>query len=226
MKLFLFDIDGTILRTNGLGRRAVRYALEATTGRALDLDPISFSGKTDPQIFREILAHHGVPDNEADAMMPALLARYTEKMQETITESTVTLIPGVAPLLDTLAARGDVALALLTGNVEPMAFLKLERVGLAHHFDFGAFGSDSAHRPDLPAIATARAQARAGRPFTGHDVVIIGDTEHDIACGRGIDAYAVAVCTGHFDRAALEPHGPHLLLESLEDPAPLLGLLS
>lgn len=228
MKLFLFDIDGTILHTHGSGRKAVEYALERVFGRPISSEPVSFSGKTDPLIFLELLEHYGLGSggDGGDGVMDALLQHYRDKMRETLPSHAITLLPGVAELLDALAGHDDAHLALLTGNVEDMAFLKLEQVGLAHHFTFGAFGSDSHHRPDLPAVAAQRAFDRTGRTFRGHDVIIIGDTEHDIHCGRGIGAYAVAVCTGRYDRAALSPHGPDLLLESLEDPQPILDLLT
>ncbi len=226
VKLFLFDIDGTILHTHGSGRRAVAYAVERVVGRPLSTEPISFSGKTDPLIFLELIDHYGLATNgDAHALADAMLAHYREKMRETLPTSKTTLLSGVADLLDTLAGRDDAHLALLTGNVEDLAFLKLEQVGVHHHFSYGAFGSDSHHRPDLPAIAAARAREQTGHTFVGHDIVIIGDTEHDIRCGHGVGAFSVAVCTGHFDRAALACHEPDLLLDSLEDAAPILALL-
>ena len=227
MKLFLFDIDGTILLTHGVGRRSVACALAETVGCAVDTEPISFSGKTDPQIFAEILAHEGYAPEAVQEIMPDLLACYAGYMEAALGESSITVLPGVEKLLERLAGHSDrVHLGLVTGNLEPMAYLKLARVGLADHFSFGAFGSDSAHRPDLPPLAVERAARHTGRQFAGSDVVIIGDTEHDIYCGRGIGAYAVGVCTGRFSRADLDAHDPDLLLDSLEDADPLLGLLA
>ena len=217
MTLFLFDIDGTLLRTDGVGRRAVSRALETYFGRTFGFDAVSFSGKTDPQILREVLAGGGVEGDAADAHLPELLGVFEGHMLETITPERITVLPGVAALLGRLAARGDVVLALLTGNLESTAFAKLRAAGLDHHFGFGAFGSDAEVRRDLPAVALARAEAHLGHRFAPTHVVVVGDTEHDVACARVIGARAVAVATGHHDRAALQAHAPDVLLDSFED---------
>lgn len=226
MKLFLFDIDGTILKTRGVGRRAVAHALTRVIGSTAPFDAVSFSGKTDPQIFWEILDVVGVAETDRPALLPDLLDAYADRMRETLPEAEIHILPGVADLVADLHGRADVHLGLITGNLEPMAYLKLDRVGLSAYFEVGAFGSDSAHRPDLPAIAVERAAEMTGQSFSGPDVVIIGDTEHDILCGRGIGAVSVGVCTGHFTRDHLAGHCPYLLLDTLEDPDPLLALLA
>lgn len=225
MKLLLFDIDGTILRTDGSGRRSVGHALRTHFGREYPFDAVSYSGKTDPQIFSEVMALGGLSPDESARELDAVIAHYETQMREELRPHNVTLLAGVAALLDRLAADDRVALALLTGNTEAMAYLKLAAVGLDHHFGFGAFGSDSGRRGDLPAIAVERAHGRLGRRFVGKDVLIIGDTEHDVTCGQEIGAYAVAVATGHYTRAMLEPHGPDLLLDSLEDADAFLAAL-
>ena len=219
MKLLLFDIDGTILHTHGVGREAVEEALAGVLGRPVLTDGISFSGKTDPQILDEIMARHGLGADERAACMGDVLGAYAEVMRHRLRPEGVTVLPGIPELVAHLHAAPDVQIALLTGNVEPMAYAKLGAVGLGGYFPFGAFGSDSAHRPDLPAIAVERARAHTGRRFSGKDVVIIGDTEHDIACGRGIGAFSVGVCTGRYGRDELGRHGPDVLLDSLADRA-------
>lgn len=219
MKLLLFDIDGTILMTHGVGRRAVERALTALAGRPITAKGVSFSGKTDPQILREVLLANGVAAAEAAAMLNDAIVAYSEAMQDLLVPERVQLLEGVRPLLEHLHTHPDVHLALLTGNVEPMAYLKLQAVGLDHHFAFGAFGSDHADRPELPPIAIRRAWEHTGHQFHGPDVVIIGDTEHDIHCGRGVGAFSVAVCTGHFPREHLAAFGPDVLLDDLTDAA-------
>ncbi|ARA91716.1 MAG: HAD family hydrolase [Bacteroidetes bacterium] len=218
MKLLLFDIDGTMLTTQGVGRQAVERALSTLTGEPVSAQGIPFSGKTDPQILREVLLAHGLTDVPAPLLQEAV-ALYVEAMHELLVPERVRLLDGVRPLLEHLQTRPDVHLALLTGNVEPMAYLKLRAVGLDHHFAFGAFGSDHADRAELPPIAIRRARAHTGHTFHGPDVVIIGDTEHDICCGRGVGAFSVAVCTGHFSRDHLATFGPDVLLDDLRDPA-------
>jgi phosphoglycolate phosphatase-like HAD superfamily hydrolase len=217
MKLLLFDIDGTILHTRNHGRRLIESSLEEVLGRPVDTSRVSFSGKTDPQIFAEILAGLGYGADEQDAHYRAALAIYTEAMITRIHRDGVHLYPGLGELIRWLHTEPDVQLGLLTGNVEPMAYLKLAAVGLDGYFPLGAFGSDHADRYQLPPIAVERARHFARRDFAGTDVVIIGDTEHDINCGRGIGAFSVAVCTGHYTRQDLELHAPHVLLDDLSD---------
>ena len=217
MKLLLFDIDGTLLVTRGTGRRAILKALHALTGQHLTLDGISFSGRTDPAILRDIFVHNGFDTADVDALLPDALALFAEVLPEYLNADTVTALPGVAQLIEQLAGQEEVQLALVTGNLESTAYQKLDAVGLASYFPFGAFGSDHADRNALPPLAVHRAYAYTGHTFAGSNVVVIGDTEHDIRCSRSIGALAVAVCTGHYSRADLEPHAPDVLLDGLED---------
>ena len=225
MKLLLFDIDGTMLHTHGVGRRSVEEAIAEVFGRTVSTRGVSFSGKTDPQIMREVLVHVGIRPEDVNGAFEDVLAAYEMAMHRNLDPARVTLLPGVRPLLETLAPRPDVVLGLVTGNLASMAALKLHAVGLDDFFEVGAYGSDSAHRPDLPPIAVHRAEARSGHRFTGQDVVIIGDTEHDIDCGRDLGAFSIAVCTGHFGREHLAPHGPDVLLDDLTDAEGFLNLL-
>lgn len=215
MHLLLFDIDGTLLLTHNAGREALEEALQAVLGRPCPTDGVAFSGKTDPQIVGEVLALHGLP--AADGLREAVLDAYMARLRPKLTPDRVEILPGVTRLLPALAARADVCLGLLTGNMAPMAYAKLAVGGLADYFPFGAFGSDDADRYALPPIALARARAHHGQTFRGHDVVLIGDTEHDLRCGRALGARAVGVCTGRYGRADLLPHAPDLLLDDLAD---------
>ena len=216
MKLLLFDIDGTILKTH-IGRRTIDHTLSRLCGRPISSEQVSFSGKTDPQIMREILLKNGFSASEMAALVPEVLAGYAEAAREAIAPHHIEVLPGVRALIDHLAAQATVQLALLTGNLEETAYLKLEAVGLAPYFPFGAFGSDHADRAELPPIAVERAYAHTGRSYTGKDVVIIGDSENDVLCGRGIGVFAVAVATGRVSRDALAAQNPDLLLDDLCD---------
>ena len=217
MKLLLFDIDGTLLHTDGVGRAAVEHALAEVCGAPVSTDGVRFSGKTDPQIMRQILEASEVPD--AEALLPRVLEAYAAAVEEALRPKHVTVLPGVKKLLDELAGVPNAQLALLTGNLERTAALKLRAAGLEDYFPFGAFGSDHGDREQLPAVAVQRAEARTGRVFEGRDVVIIGDTEHDIRCGRSLGVFSVAVCTGRYARADLACHTPDLLLDDLSDGA-------
>jgi len=215
MKLLLFDIDGTLLHANGSGRTAIEQALADVFDQPISTDTISFSGRTDPGIMRDILEANGIPPSAST--IKRALAAYADVVLQAGNPGDVTLIPGAAPLLDRLAARSDVTLALLTGNLRATAFWKLEAVGLDRHFTFGAFGSDHGDRHQLPNVAVRRAHQHTGHTFVGSDVVIIGDTQHDIQCGRGIGAFSVGVCTGSYSRVDLRPYNPNVLLDTLQD---------
>src|SRR5258705_12805280 len=199
-RLVLFDIDGTILWTDGAGRRAVFGALEQHFG-AIDPGEHLFDGKTDPQIVRELLRHAGVSDTDIDARLDQVLDRYYSLLRLELdgADHREHVFPGVHQLLDELEGRDDVVLGLLTGNIEPGARAKLSAVGIApDRFVVGAFGSDHHHRPELPEIARRRAEEALGHPVAGRDVVVIGDTPADMAFGGGIGAVAVGVATGRY----------------------------
>lgn len=217
--LVLFDIDGTLLLANGAGRRSVHRAMQDVFGVTID-GHHPFDGKTDPQIVRELGAIAGVEPDRIEAHLPAALDTYFQHLEADITQTpeTVVLLPGVHALLDALDARDDVMLGLLTGNIEPGAALKLRAVHIApSRFVVGAYGSDHAHRPELPAIAQARAAAHLGESVPGARVVIIGDTPHDLTCGNGIGARAIGVETGRFRDADLRPYNPLAVFADLSD---------
>lgn len=216
MKLLLFDIDGTMLHANGAGRAAIEEALSALCGRPIRTDGVQFSGKTDPQIMGEILRANRM--EPVPTLVDDALAVYEETAHAVFDPQDVDALPGVAPLIDRLAAHPGAQLGLLTGNIESMAYRKISAIDLEHHFAFGAFGSDHADRHHLPPVALDRARTHTGHAFQGPDVVIIGDTEHDIRCGRSIGATSVAVCTGRYARNDLAAHEPDLLLDDLSDP--------
>lgn len=223
MRLILFDIDGTLLWTDGAGRRAIQRALLDEMGTAGPIDRYRFDGKTDPQIVRELLTLAGHPEAEAEERISAVCRRYIGLLAAELAQpaQTTRLLPGVAELLAALEPHetaGRALVGLLTGNLEGGAALKLRAAGLEPaRFAVGAFGSDSARRPDLPAIAAERAARRTGRRFAGADVVIVGDTPDDVACGRPIGARTVAVATGFYDEVQLRAAGAAHVFAHLAD---------
>ena len=220
MKLVLFDIDGTLLSTNGAARRAFHATLLEVYGTAGPIDTHSFAGKTDPQIARELLTLAGLSRADIDAGLDRLWQGYLGRLSAELEApgQRTEVMPGVEPLLRRLEQLpGNVAMALLTGNIEPGAALKLGSCGLAGRFDFGAYGSDDERRDRLPAIAVARARERTGRDFRGREVVVLGDTPSDVSCGRGIGCRAAAVATGPFDRDSLAEAGADVVWQTLED---------
>jgi len=219
MRLALFDIDGTLLWTDGAGRRAIHRALVEVFGETGPPDHW-FDGKTDPQIVRELMRMVGRDDAHIDARMAPLFARYVACLQEELhdPQHRAKPLPGVLDLLDALSARGDVALGLLTGNLIEGARAKLRAVGIDPElFVVGAFGSDHEERPELPAIAQRRARDRLGLEVSGSNVVVIGDTPADVQCGRGIGARAIGVATGRYSVDDLAAHGADAVFPDLLD---------
>jgi phosphoglycolate phosphatase len=229
VRVALFDIDGTLVSMGGAARDAFVRALAETVGREVLSDGVSFGGKTDPQIARELLARNGVEEDRIEAAIAATVGRYLVHFERDLPRATgARLLPGVVELLEALARRGDLAVALLTGNVEAGARLKLGYFDLGRHFDFAvsAFGSDHHDRYRLPAIVLDRARRRLGDGVAGTDLVIIGDSEHDVLCGREVGARSLAVATGWTPEATLRALGPHRLFADFSDTGAVVAAIT
>jgi phosphoglycolate phosphatase len=214
MKLLLWDIDGTILASGGAGVRALEESLEKIIGSPPDLSDIDWAGRTDRWITEAIFAKYAVehtPDLAAQ-----LIDAYLAELPDHMTRST-RVLPGIRDRLAEADTRPDVVQGLLTGNLERGAKIKLGHFDLWHHFPFGAFADDSAVRNELGPHALARATQHTGHHFDPSDVWIIGDTQHDIACGKIIGARTLAVATGHHTPDQLAAHTPDALLTDLSD---------
>jgi phosphoglycolate phosphatase-like HAD superfamily hydrolase len=221
MKLVLFDIDGTILLTDGAGKRAIHRALIEVFGGTGPEDH-RFDGKTDPQIVRELMRLAGHGDSHIDQRMSPLFERYVDYLHEELRTGSdgVRLMPGIRELLDALDARHDVILGLLTGNLEAGARAKLDSAGISpDRFRVGAYGSDHETRSELPAVAQRRVKEQLGIDIAGPDVVVIGDTPADLHCGRGIGARAIGVATGHYSVEELCQHDAAAVFADLSDTA-------
>jgi phosphoglycolate phosphatase-like HAD superfamily hydrolase len=218
-KLVLFDIDGTILSSNGAAARAFRQALEEVFGTSGPLHGYSFAGRTDPQIARDLLLMGGLAEGIIDAGMEAVWQKYLARLRREFKRVRVTVYPGVRRLLDRLETSADDAvLGLLTGNIVEGARLKLGAANIAFdRFRVGAFGSDHRDRAALPEVATQRAEDIVGRRFWGKEIVIIGDTPNDIACGQHLGVRTIAVATGSFTVAQLSACGPDFTFGNLSD---------
>lgn len=224
-RLVLFDIDGTLLSSSSSGWHALRAAF-AEYFEALEFyDLVRFDGKTDRQIIRELYQAAGVPHHATDAQVDIILNRYLHHLERRLADRhhLVRTLPGIIELVEALHRQDDVVVGLLTGNVVPGAELKLAAAGLdLSRFRLGAYGSDSAHRPDLPPIAAARAEKLFGRIPTGHEVVILGDTPADVTCGASIGARAIGVATGRYSVAELQAAGAYAAFEDFADTAAVL----
>jgi phosphoglycolate phosphatase-like HAD superfamily hydrolase len=189
------------------------------------LADIPLAGRTDPWVLKQMATSCGVEyDDEA---LQRFHDRYLEHLAEEIEKPGPRkgLMPGVRPLLDELRRRDDVLLALLTGNFEGGARVKLEYFDLWHYFQCGAFGGDAPERNDLLAKALARARARCGVAFSATDTVVVGDTPLDVAVGVAGGARSVAVATGSYDRETLRAAGADAVLDDFSDLAGVLEAL-
>jgi len=216
--VWLFDVDGTLLTTERSGQRAFSLALRECHGIDDDLTSIRFSGRTDPLILADIAASHDLELDAAatDRLWASLLAH----MRSLMTPPRGGLLPGVPAMLDAVAAEPTWVSALLTGNRTEMAQIKLHAFGAWERFAFGAFGEEAADRDALACLAVQRAAERHG--VTPSQCVVVGDTEHDVACARAAGAHAVAVATGTRSRAELEACGADLVLDSMRDAGAML----
>jgi phosphoglycolate phosphatase len=220
LRIALFDIDGTILHAHGAGSRAMERALIASTGKG-NADGQFFAGKTDPQIVREAMRHHGFSDADVDARMPDVLAHYLGGLDDELNTShheRIRPLPGIFELLDACEAHVSVVLGLLTGNLAVGAERKLRAIGLEpSRFVVSAFGSDHESRPALASIARDRAASHLGRDVRGEQCVVLGDTPADVHCGKAIGARTIAVATGGYTADQLRETRPDAVFADFQD---------
>lgn len=214
MKIILFDIDGTILQTNGAGTRAANRAFENIYGIPEAMTRIDAAGKTDHMILQEIFMHElnrEFSKEEAEE----LYKLYIPFLEEETGRSETTVMPGIPKLLENLSSRADMVLGVATGNIEQGAWIKLRSAGLDHHFDFGGFGSDSHIREHLILKALERAKDHIEENTEIKKTFVIGDTPYDINHGRAAGTTTVGVATGGYTREQLEEHNPDYLFDDL-----------
>lgn len=215
-RLVLFDIDGTLLISRGIGREAKRQAMQECFGMTGDLDNHVFGGKTDWRIVAELLAPHGLSADDVGRAMPAYEAVMARRMRAIMDGYRADPIAHAMELVSALRQHDNALIGLVTGNTSKTAAIKLEMAGFdPAWFPVGAFGNESAARQDLTRLALARAREHTGLPIDGADVVVIGDTPDDIRAARAINAIAVAVCTGYASRDKLIGSDPDYLLADL-----------
>lgn len=230
MPVILWDIDGTLVRTNG-GRVSVnafvRALQAAAAAHASELAyPHDSGGKTDKQIALEMLTGAAIPQAAAEAILVAFATGYLAELERERSGLTADLcvLPGVREALSRLQEL-QMPQTLLTGNLEPVARLKLACAELDQYVDFelGAFGSDHHDRNSLVPIVRERVRRRLGHEAA--DFVVVGDTPRDIACARAGGARVVAVATGRFSRNDLEAHAPDAVFDDLSDTDAVIATL-
>jgi len=226
MRLYLFDVDGTLIHAHGAGRVALGTALTEVYGTAGSVDRYDTRGKTDPLIVVEVMRGAGIPEEVIQARLPRFFTTYARHLDAVIDDGhPVRVLPGVADLVRALSERADALVGLLTGNTESGARAKLRPTGLLPYFRVGAYGSDDPVRRRLPAVARDRAQALTGRQFPFADTWVIGDTPLDIDCARACGAVAVAVASGQHPVEELAAHVPDLLFRDFSDVQAVLTAL-
>jgi phosphoglycolate phosphatase len=224
MHICFLDIDGTLIRSGGAGQTAFAETLASDFGIPEILKKVTFAGRSDRAIVADLLRDHDVEPSEEN--WQRFCASYLARLDRALARHQGHVLPGVGQLLTDLAARGDVALGLLTGNVREGARRKLMFYDLWHWFPFGGFGDEHAERCDIAAAALAAAKLHLNGSSTPHgEVIVIGDTVHDINCGRSIGARCVAVATGQSPPHELSSGNPDVLLKTLENAEPILALL-
>lgn len=225
-RLVLFDIDGTLLDCGPQVRPLFAEALVEVCGTAGDVYGYNFAGRTDPRIVLDLLTAAGLPEEEVRAGLPRIRETYLGKLEKSLDQGGMRLLPGVLEMLESLATRDDVVLALLTGNWEPGARTKLSRFDLNRFFPFGAFGCDGVDRSELPPVALDRAERITGRRFLPEETLIIGDSLHDVTCAQAHGIPVLAVATGRTPAQALEDAGADWVIEELPEAASRVSWLA
>jgi phosphoglycolate phosphatase-like HAD superfamily hydrolase len=228
VRVLLWDIDGTLLRSmrRGAFKDYTVPVLESIFGTAGRIDDMRVSGMTDLQIIGEALRDEGITHEQVRERVGEIRTRFMSEMERVASVAATDGSPlfqtltGAREILERVATRPRYHSSLLTGNIEPAAYLKLRLVRLAEFFHElpGAFGDDSHDRRDLPALAAARINAHLKLSLRPAQFIVIGDTPNDIACAKHFGARSVAVCTGRFDdHESLAAHHPDAILPDLSD---------
>lgn len=216
-KLLLWDIDGTLIWTGRAGEEALLAAMRELHGIETSLHDVDYKGRTDRRIGMMLLEKHGIPvtpDTVHD-----FIEAYLRHLALLLPQKQGWVYPGILNILEQAHARPDLINGLLTGNMRQGARLKLSHYQVWHYFEFGAFADDSHDRNDLGPVALRRAVEEHNLDIPPHRIFVIGDTPHDIACGKVIGARTIAVATGGFTLDELRACGPDAAFADFSDPA-------
>jgi phosphoglycolate phosphatase len=214
--LVLFDIDGTLIHTGGAGVKAFARTLASVFNIQNGTEKVRFGGRTDPSLVRELFAHCRIEHNPTN--VDRFFDCYSFWLAQLLADSNRGgPCPGVLRFISELKSLPQPpVIGLLTGNIRLGAEIKLRHYGLWDLFETGAFGDDHEDRDQIAAIAHSRGNRLLQRTLTGEQILVVGDTPHDIRCGRAIGARVLAVATGGATRTELEAHQPDWLLDNLE----------
>ncbi len=220
-RLYLFDIDSTLITTGGAGGTAMRAAFTALWHDEEPFDGIEFHGRTDRWLLKQALAKLQSESAPFEDSLRRFKRAYFRRLPETLRAKTGQVLPGVPTLLKKLAADDQATLALGTGNFRVSAGIKLRYYGIDHHFELGGFGDRAEGRAELIAVAIRSANRKYGRHPS---VYVIGDTVHDVTSAKDNGAIAVGVSTGVVEEAELSQAGADIVLSTLENASQLLNI--
>lgn len=216
VRLVLFDIDGTLIHTNAAGITAFGEAFREVFHFPAAIRGISFAGRTDTGLARQILRAHGHEPTQAD--FDRFFASYTRWLHHILSRVGGGIFDGVGQFMQDLRRQAEPpAIGLLTGNIRRGAEIKLAHFGIWNDFEFGAFADDHENRNEIARVAQKRGSERMKRELSGDEILVIGDTPLDIECGRAIGARVLAVATGHFTVDQLNEHKPDWSVKSLAE---------
>jgi phosphoglycolate phosphatase-like HAD superfamily hydrolase len=229
-RLVLWDIDGTLIRAGAIAGEAFGRAVASVAERAEhEIEFVTMSGKTDPQIAREMLLLAAGDDVTTDSHIAAVIAHLEAELgaAEEMLRQEGRVLPGVRAILEELGRDPEVTQSVLTGNTSVNARAKLDAFGLTSFFDLdiAAFGSDDADRLRLVPVALERAEVVRGMTFDPSDVWVIGDTQHDLACARAAGARCIVVATGRPTLDELLALDADAVLPDLSDVAAVVELI-
>jgi len=212
--------------TGGPAKNAFCGAMIDTFGTFGNVEEVSFGGKTDPQIARELLVGIDYSVDLIEERFPSLWHSYTERLADELTQCPMQVLPGVHELLNILKRMDDIGVGLLTGNIARGAQLKLDSAGLTEHFVLGSYGSDHEEREHLSRIALQRARDMWNPALCPENTVVIGDTPRDVDCGLAIGARTLAVATGSFSSSQLAKAGANRVVIDLTDTDEIVSYLA
>jgi len=216
VRLVLFDIDGTLIRTGGAGEKAFARVCDTQFGVVNGTARLNFAGRTDRSIVRDFFQHHDIEPSAAN--FRKFFEAYVFILDELLGQNKGRVLPGVYELLRGLRSLQPAPIVgLLTGNIRLGAEIKLRHHRLWDQFQVGGFADDDEVRICIVSVVRMRGCQMAGVELRGEEILVVGDTPHDIACGRAIGARVLAVATGSFTRGQLESHSPYSVVETLAE---------
>jgi phosphoglycolate phosphatase-like HAD superfamily hydrolase len=224
-KLILFDIDGTLLTTHGIPRRAMRRVLQKMFNNHTYDDEYNYSGRTDWEIVEHLLDFAGIDYPRTKKTLNVIFEEFAYELKVEIRNGlTPQLYIGVLDLLESLAKDSCINLGLVTGNISKGAYLKLKAIGLDKYFPIGAFGDDAKERSNLPGIAIKRAEKYFRKKISKKNIWIVGDSIYDIHCAQVNDLRCLAVCTGLTSRDKLENENPEFIVDDFQNTEKVLNI--